>query len=401
MSRGTWLGIFLIIAVFVGIVLIDAGVKRPIDWRESYLFKDKIPFGAYVFREELPHILSKDREFTDFGESYYEKLYQEDSTAQVNSAVIDIFEYHNFYKEDTEALLRYIENGGEVFLSGKSFPEKFLDTLGLYFEQLDYAKFRPLPQSVYYTLGNDTARLYLEKVTNFPVFSKLNPETTTILGSINSRGRAFPNFVEVSRGKGKLYLHMLPVVFGNYYMLQENSYNYVSKVINVIKSNDILLLDNGYNWERPRTPLRVILSNPGFSQAWYLLLVGLVLLLLFKSKREQRAVPIILPEANKSKEFAQTIGNLYYENGSPGNIIHKKIEYFLFDIRNNYQLDTLKLSDERFGRQLSSKSGVSFEETKHLLSAIDLYRNKSNASIQDVKIINQLIEEFKQKANFI
>jgi hypothetical protein len=30
-----------------------------------------------------------------------------------------------------------------------------------------------------------------------------------------------------------------------------------------------------------------------------------------------------------------------------------------------------------------------------------MYRHKKNASIEDVKIINQKIEDFKQKANFI
>jgi hypothetical protein len=314
---------------------------------------------------------------------------------------VDIYEFHSTYDYDTEVILDYVENGGEVFMSGKSFSDEFLDTLGLYFELLDYAKFRPTPGSVFYTLGTDTTKVFLDKVTNFPAFTKLNPENTTILGYINARGRALPNFIKISRGKGAIYLHLVPAVFGNYYMLQEKSYNYVSKAINVVKSKDIWLSDYGYKWDEPRTPLRVILKNPGFAQSWYLLLIGLILLLLFKSKREQRAVPVLLPELNKSKEFAQTIGNLYYENGAPGNIIQKKIEYFLFDIRNNYQLDTLSLYDERFIKQLSSKAGIDIQETQQLLELINMYRHKKNASIEDVKIINQKIEDFKQKANFI
>jgi len=401
MSKNIWLGLLLLFVVFVGIALIDAGAKKPIAWRESYMFRDKIPFGTFIFREEIPHILSEERTFTNFGESIYELMINRDSTEEVRSAIVDIYEFHSTYDYDAEVILDYVENGGEVFMSGKSFSEDFLDTLGLYFELLDYAKFRPTASSVFYTLGTDTSRVYLDKVTNFPAFTKLNPENTSILGYINARGRALPNFIKISRGKGALYLHLVPAFFGNYYMLQEKSYNYVSKAINVVKSKDIWLSDYGYNYEQPRTPLRVILKNPGFAQAWYLLLIGLILLLLFKSKREQRAVPVLLPEPNKSKEFAQTIGNLYYENGTPGNIIQKKIEYFLFDIRNNYQLDTLKLDEERFIKQLASKSGVEVQETQQLLRLIDTYRHKNNASIQDVKIINQKIEDFKQKANFI
>ena len=401
MNRNTWLGIILLIVVFVGIALIDAGVKKPIDWRESYLFSDKIPFGTYVFREEIPNILGKDRKYTNFGESFYELLSMRDATEFEDTAIIDIYGNQSSYGEDTESVLDFVENGGEAFLCGKSFSREFLDSLGVQINELDFAKFRPTARSVFYTLGHDTARVYLDKVSNFSVFSKLDPQKTIILGELHCRGRAMPNFVQINHGKGKLYLYLVPAAFSNFYMLQENTFYYAVKAISVIKSKDIWLSDYGYHWEEPRTPLRVILKNPGFAQAWYLLLIGLVLLLIFKSKREQRSVPVVLPEANKSKEFAQTIGNLYYENGSPGNIIQKKIEYFLYDIRNNYQLDTLKLDDERFIKQLSSKAGVEFEETRYLLRMIEFYRKKNNASIPDVKLVNQKIEEFKRKANFI
>lgn len=401
MSKNTWLGILLIVVVFVGIALIDAGTKKPIDWHESYLFKDKIPFGAYVFREEIPEILGKERTYTSFGDSYYEFLEGDDTLGYTSEAIIDIYEYHSLYEEELNSLLHFVEKGGEVFLSGKSFSEKFLDTLGIDFELLDYVTFQPMPHTVSYTLAGDTSKLILNKVTNFPVFSKLNKENSTILGYINCRGRSMPNFVKVDWGKGSLYLHLVPAAFSNYYMLQEKGYHYATKVINVIKHNKVWLSDYAYTWEQPRTPLRVFLQNPGFAQAWYLLLAGLVLLMVFKSKREQRPVPIILPEPNKSKEFAQTIGNLYYENGSPGNIIQKKIEYFLFDIRNHYQLDTLKLNEERFIRQLSLKSGVDMNETKEVIDLIERYRNINNASIHDVKLVNQKIEDFKHKANFV
>lgn len=401
MSRGMWVGIILLLAVFVGIALIDAGAKRPIDWRETYKFQDKIPFGSYVFREELPNILTESRTFRNFGESVYEFLSEKKKDKPENSAIIAIQEYSDKSEQDIKKILDYAENGGEIFLSSKGHPKALLDTLGLQQSILDYAKFRPYPNNVFYTLGKDTSRLVMDKVNVFIIFSKLNPKNTTILGSIVSRGRALPNFIKIKWGKGFLYLHNIPAAFSNYYMLQEDSYNYASKALQVVKGQRVWLADEGANVLQANTPLRVILQNPGFAQAWYLLLFGLLLFMIFRSKREQRPVPVILPEANKSKEFAQTIGNLYYENGTPGNIIQKKIEYFLFDIRNNFQLDTLKLDDDRFIAQLARKGGVDTEETRALLNLIIAFRNKSNASLEDVKLINQKIEDFKHKANFI
>lgn len=401
MSRGMWIGVILLSVVFIGIALIDAGTKRPIDWSESYRYQDKIPFGSYVFRQELPNILADNRTYTDFSESFYELLTDKKTDSSENSAIIGIDSYWYLSNQDIDKVLDYVGEGGEVFLSAKEHSEALLDTLGLKQSVLDYARFRPHPNRIYYTLGSDTSRIWMNKVELFVVFSKLNPENCTILGSLVSRGKEMPNFIRVKWGKGFIYLHTLPAAFSNYYLLQEQSYDYASKAINVVNSERLWLLDKGGNSGEALTPLRVILQKPGFAQAWYLLLIGLLLFMLFRSKREQRPVPVIIPEPNKSIEFAQTIGSLYYENGTPGNIIQKKIEYFLFDIRNNYQLDTWKLDDERFVNQLARKAGVNIEETRSLLELIIASRNKQNASLEDVKLINQRIEDFKQQANFI
>src|SRR5690606_14813245 len=132
--------------------------------------------------------------------------------------------------------------------------------------------------------------------------------------------------------------------------------------------------DTYYDYVQPRTPLRVILSKPGFYQAWYLLHIGLLALLFVKSKRQQREVKVTKPERNLSKELADTIANMYLENATTGHIIHKKIDYFLFTIRSLFQLDTMELWEERFIKQLSSKAGVGVEETKHLMHALEKYR---------------------------
>src|SRR5690606_16501960 len=80
-----------------------------------------------------------------------------------------------------------------------------------------------------------------------------------------------------------------------------------------------------------------------------------------------------------------------------GNIIHKKIDYFLFTIRSLFQLDTMQLLEERFIKQLSSKAGVGVEETKHLMHALEKYRKTKHHQIEDVKIVNNMIEDYKFK----
>lgn len=390
--------ILLLFGVALGIAIIDSGASRPIDWTKTYNTRDKIPFGLHVLHQELPQILGNERTYRDFGDTFYEELNRLDSAKNYDVALIEVADFIGFQEQELSSILDFVSQGGELFLSARFFGVYLLDTLGLHQEMLDYQRFSPTSERVYYTLGGDTSKVKLSKQIDFQIFSKLNPQNTTILGHLHSRGRALPNFVQVQVGKGSIYLHTLPEAFGNYYLLQEHGYAYAAKTLNVIQNKSVMFSDTYYDYVQPRTPLRVILSKPGFYQAWYLLLIGLLALLLFKSKRQQRAVKVIKPEPNLSKEFAETIANMYYENGTPGNIIHKKIDYFLFTIRSLFQLDTMELLEERFIKQLSSKAGVGVEETKHLMHALEKYRKTKHHQIEDVKIVNNLIEDYKFKA---
>lgn len=401
MKRNVVVWIVLLCCVVVGIAIIDAGATRPINWQKTYNIRDKIPFGAFVLHEELPNMLGQSRHYRDFGDTFYEEIELLDSAKNYGAALIEIDDYVGFGDVEISKMLQYVAQGGEVFLSAAFYSLQLMDTLDIQIEPLDYTRFQPNPDRVTYSLGTDTARIKVDKHEGYQIFSKLNPQTCTVLGHLHSRGRALPNFIQVSVGKGHIYLHCLPEVFTNYHILHEERYHYAAKALSVIQNKEILFSDVYYEWEQPRTPLRVILSNPGFSQAWYLLLIGLLLLLLFKSKREQRAVKVVKPEPNMSKEFAQTIGNMYYENGQPANIIHKKIDYFLFSIRSLFHLDTMELLDEKFIKQLSLKAGVEIAETKQLMLLLERYKNTKNHQIDDVKIVNNSIEDYKQKANII
>lgn len=398
MRKDIFVWILLLFAVILGIAVIDSGATRPIDWSKTYNTRDKTPFGLYVLQQELPQIMGSTRSYRDFGDTFYEEIARLDSAKSYDAALIEIADYVGFGEEEIADILDYASKGGEVFISAKYFSIDLLDTLGLYVEPLDYERFRPTPERVFYTLGTDTTAVRLSKQTDFQVFSKLNAQNSTILGHIHARGRAMPNFVQVRVGQGSIFLHAVPEAFGNYHLLQEQSYAYATKALNAIKNNDVLLSDVYYDYEQPRTPLRVVLSQPGLYQAWYLLLVGLLALLFFKSKREQRAVKVMKPEPNLSKEFAETIGNMYYENGNPANIIHKKIDYFLFTIRSLFQLDTMELLDDKFIKQLSLKAGVEVEETKQLMRSLEKYRKAKHHQIDDVKTVNNLIEDYKIKA---
>lgn len=402
MKTGNAFAILILIATLVGIAVIDAGVEPPTDWSQSYDQRKKIPFGTYIVHEELSDILSGQRTVKDHPFSIDETIRHLDSAGVYNAGIIEIGEYSTIQEADINGLLSYVGKGGQVFLSANRIPKALRDTLDIAVSDAYEARISIGQDTIHCSLvdGLDSVKIIKNYQNSF--FSHL-PPTSTIHGYIHLDGHKLPNFVEVAVGEGKILLHTMPLAFTNYHMLSREGYQYVANSINAITNPSVYWVDMHFDDGRSPTPLRVILQKPGFAQAWYLLLCGLLLLLVFKSKREQRAVEVIRPEPNLSCDFARTIGALYYESGSPGNLIQKKIDYFLFDIRAMFQVDTLKLQDQKMISQLAGKSGVEKQEVEQLLTLLSKYKGAPHApyTTDDLKNINRKIEEFKLKANML
>jgi len=126
---------------------------------------------------------------------------------------------------------------------------------------------------------------------------------------------------------------------------------------------------------------------------WLLFVYGMLLYLLFNAKRHQRIVPVVKPLKNTTVEFVQTIGNLYFQEGSTSNILGKKIIYFLDRVRHRYYLDTSKL-DDNFALKLQSKSGKDKELIDDILTSIRDFQKLRTAIPTDLIKLNNLIEEF-------
>lgn len=401
MKRGSAIITIVLLATLIGIAVIDAGTERPTDWSISFDQRKKIPFGTYILHEELGNILEGKRNIRDFSHTLYETVAHLDSLSDSQTGIIEIDEYSSIYDEDVKSIINYVAKGGAVFLSTHSIPKPLADTLDITVKNAYDAGLYVNYDTTICSLVGDNKPVAIIKNSSTSFFSEL-PNNAKILGYIHLDGHELPNFVEVSVGKGKFLLHMMPMAFTNYHILKDTGYEYAAKCINSMESANIYWVDMYYDDGLANTPLRVILQKPGFAQAWYLLLAGLLFLLLFKSRREQRAVEIITPEPNLSREFARTIGSLYYESGEPGNILQKKIDYFLFDLRAIFQIDTLDLQNKKMIRLLASKSGVEAQEVEQLMALLIKYQqSRTPHTMEDVKRVNRTIEEFKLKANII
>lgn len=395
-------GLILLGITVLIIAFIDLASDKQIDWSKTYDQRDKIPYGLYVTREELPEILGSQVKIEDFTSTNYDFL-KTFLTAKERGSLVYIV--NGFYegKEVTGELLSFVERGGEVFISANNFPLYLMDTLGIKqqfhypynFNEVINVEDRP------FSLVDGKTAYY--KDLDYPgLFCNLDTVNTHIIGYYEVEDKEIPNFIEIKRGKGRFLLHLEPLMFTNYYMLREDNFIYGAAVLKLLSNKDVYWFDSTFKGTvEAKTPLRVLLQNDGLRQAWYILLFGLILFLLFKSKREQRAVNVVEPEPNLSKEFARTIATLYYESGNPGNLIQKKVEYFLYDIRTHFQLDILQLEGEVFAKQLSLKTGVSLEECENLIKLLLRYRKVRTSTDAELVELNKRIEDFKHKANML
>ena len=60
MNKSVKIYLIFLVIVIIGVVVVDTNSPKPINWSPTYSISDKIPFGLYVFNQELKEILKPD-----------------------------------------------------------------------------------------------------------------------------------------------------------------------------------------------------------------------------------------------------------------------------------------------------------------------------------------------------
>ncbi|MCK7591583.1 DUF4350 domain-containing protein [Subsaxibacter sp. CAU 1640] len=398
MSKTVKIYIGLLVVLFVGLTIIEFSKETPIDWSRTYQETDKIPYGTFVFYEELPNLFP-DSDIEDIKVSpyeYFDDYYNwQDSTYSISGSYVHIDEYAAIDDVSAQELLDFASYGNDVFISTSYPPQKFYDSLGLDTEHRYDIKGEAEFGFTNSTFKNDS--ITIDKGLSNIYFSKLNSSITTVLGYQKFDSIKHINFVKIDYGYGSVYLHLQPVAFTNYHLLKKDNQKYAAAAMSYLP-DDAIYYDyhSKVGQDLGSSPMRFVLSQPALRSAWYLALLSLVLFMIFNAKRKQRIVKVIKPLENTTVAFTKTIGNLYYETKDHNNLIDKKITYFLEYIRRVYYLDT-QLLDDKFVKNLSVKSGKDKELTKKLIDLIVYLKAKPNCTESDLLNLNKRIEDFYNK----
>lgn len=384
---------------FVLLVILITEITRPtpINWRPSYTAKDKIPFGSFVLFEELK---------AAFGTTPIEKVKEDpyvflsEKSEEKNTAYLFINDYLDFDKRQIGEMLNFVELGNTVLISANYFGAGIEDTLGFYGELIFNQTTPTVTTEVHPALFSpsferDTSIVYKKGIRK-TVFTDIDTLHTKALGYYRSEEPPLENlnFIEVAHGEGKFLIHTLPEAFSNYYMLQDQQ-AYAAHILSYVDAEKVYWDTYLKSGKRIITsPMRYVFNQKPLRWAYYVLMIGLILFVIFRAKREQRIIEVVKPLQNTSIEFTRTIGQMYFQHKDFGNIIAKKINYFLEIVRSRYFLDTNNL-DAAFTEKLALKSGNNIDKTNKLIRRINHQKSKAFHNEADLLEINKLIEDFR------
>ena len=375
-----YLVLFVIILIVMGLFQVN---KKPIlDWRKSFDVDKKSPFGLFIFSQEASELL--DNKLEKVFVSPYK--YYTDQPIQENHNILIIEK--NWDRESWTKILDQVKNGSDALIFSTSLPSKMQDSL-----KLQTANF--FGGESYYLQLTDSKRqndkLLLDRLPDHVTFNQID-KNHEILGfaKVKPADKPRANFIKVNYGKGHLYIHSEPLITTNYYLLKGNT-KYIENVFSYLPDRKTMWFIEKEE-KVSSSPMRFILDNPPLRYAWYLLLFGLIIFVIFNARRKQRVVPVIEPLKNTSLDFIKSIGNLYLQEGDFHDMMAKKAQYFLNKVRMDLLIDTSKL-DEEFIDKLHHKTGKSKDQIQEAIVLIKKAQDPyANVISSDLAKINTLLD---------
>lgn len=389
------LRLFIALAVVaISLYLFVADKEKKVEWKPTYDVHGKNPLDLYVLNQQLPHLVGE-KHLTRFGSTPYEYLTEnidydvEPPGYSISGTMLSIG--RGVDDASVSELLLFAAHGNTVLVSASLPSRKLLDSLGLEVDRKRWGR-----KAVNWTIAGSAKRaVTFEKGSSGSTFSKHDAKRTQILGYSKIDGeKAAPNYVRVKYRNGYVYVHLSPEAFSNYYLLNSDDARMAEEVLTLLPRDHVFFFSDDHGSGENQSMLRYVFNNPELRWAWYILLLGLLLFILFNVRRKQRIVPIVKPLGNTTVEFVQTIGNLYRQEGDHGRLAEKKIVYFLERIRQEFKIETTIL-DEAFILRLHHKSGKPPEDIRRVIDLIQTFRrNRFSIPEEDLIAFNEAIEHF-------
>lgn len=436
----------LVVAILAIILLLTLNRSKTWNWIENYNPTSEEPYGTSVLFRLLKSVRNN-QEFVLLKDTTFKEL-PSDPTSEVDNYIYIGDEYYA-NREDTRQILEFVKAGNNAYIFTPK-PSNYVtdsilklnrpadDPFEIYQQLLEesqgssqdeavivdeeqyYENEIPSPENPeivrkYYGLAdssivlslNDSiaiqkARPEIVRMHDFEGFKSywrfFNDNLKSIEGNdveyLGHFDGEYPNFVSCQYGKGRFYFHTTPLVFTNFYMMNDTSMNYCRRVMNgmgygkVFWDEDNRIYDfvnNPQAEEEPEDPtkpeegpMEFILSEPNLRWVWYLLIAGGILFLVFGVRRRQRVIPLAENMENTSIEYTEVISQMFMKQSDHKKLVEMKMELFRSFLRDRFNIKLpgrIQDEDEKLYKYISQKCNVPeelvvsiFEENKYLSS---------------------------------
>lgn len=438
--------LFAMLVLFVLFCLLQVNLPKKFVWSPTFSHVDKQPFGCFVFDSVLTQSLPNGYHVT---KKTFFQLDQEHAKEKIS--VLMVVDQQDLKQLDVKYLCNIARRGGKVmvvasssFDDGRNADTVVVDELertfkvkiedGLYFSlrgilsglkahdndmydtiywnnretmyaAQSYRMFYnmvggtlfvdsvPKVKRLAYTLstaGYDYRQDSLY-VGDFTSFDTIVDEKERIERIDTFAIKKVPAAVSVPYGKGEVIFVSSPLLFTNYGMLEGNTSVYIFRLMSYLADLPVYRTEAYVKTDAmlvaEQSPFREFIKRPPLRWALYLALLGVVLFMIFTARRRQRVIPIMSKPANRSLEFIQLIGTLYYQRKDHVDLVRKKFKLFAEELRKTAGVDISDVNtDDREYLLLAEKTGMNSDRLKKVIRQIRLVlHSEGNISVEEMR----------------
>lgn len=438
--------LFAMLVLFVLFCLLQVNLPKKFVWSPTFSHVDKQPFGCFVFDSVLTQSLPNGYHVT---KKTFFQLDQEHAKEKIS--VLMVVDQHNLKQLDVKYLCNIARRGGKVMVvasssldDGRNADTVVVDELertfkvriedGIYFSlrgilsglkahdndmydtiywnnretmyaAQSYRMFYnmvggtlfvdsvPKVKRLAYTLSTAGYDYKLDSlyVGDFTGFDTIVDEKERIERIDTFAIKKVPTAVSVPYGKGEVIFVSSPLLFTNYGMLEGNTSVYIFRLMSYLADLPVYRTEAYVKTDAmlvaEQSPFREFIKRPPLRWALYLALLGVVLFMIFTARRRQRVIPIISKPANRSLEFIQLIGTLYYQRKDHVDLVRKKFKLFAEELRKTAGVDISDVNtDDREYLLLAEKTGMNSDRLKKVIRQIRLVlHSEGNISVEEMR----------------
>lgn len=438
--------LFAMLVLFVLFCLLQVNLPKKFVWSPTFSHVDKQPLGCFVFDSVLTQSLPNGYHVT---KKTFFQLDQEHAKEKIS--VLMVVDQQNLKQLDVKYLCNIARRGGKVMVVASSSFDDGRNTDTVVVDELERTFKVRIEDGTYFSLRgilsglkahdndmydtiywNNRETMYAAQsyrmfynMVGGTLFVDSVPKVKRLAYTLSTAGydyrhdslyvgdftsfdtivdekerieridtfaiKKVPTAVSVPYGKGEVIFVSSPLLFTNYGMLEGNTSVYIFRLMSYLADLPVYRTEAYVKTDAmlvaEQSPFREFIKRPPLRWALYLALLGVVLFMIFTARRRQRVIPIMSKPANRSLEFIQLIGTLYYQRKDHVDLVRKKFKLFAEELRKTAGVDISDVNtDDREYLLLAEKTGMNSDRLKKVIRQIRLVlHSEGNISVEEMR----------------